>query len=156
MKCAILSSSDCQLANAAPFFFSNTYKHIFNSFFSFDNFVCCFVCLSVCVCIFIVLLFNKSVLCVRRGDTQITIPQNFILSYHLKSKSNFAFISTNTISCHSKRFMMPHIHIVSELGCFFCEKEIAYYMKPNVDCQLLIANATQSEDQQFYQIMNVN
>lgn len=114
------------------------------------------VCLSVCVCIFIVLLFNKSVLCVRRGDTQITIPQNFILSYHLKSKSNFAFISTNTISCHSKRFMMPHIHIVSELGCFFCEKEIAYYMKPNVDCQLLIANATQSEDQQFYQIMNVN
>lgn len=130
-------------------FFLNTYKHI-------DNFVCWFVCLSVCMCVwafssYYCCLTSKFCVC----DTQITIPRNFILSYHLKSKSNFAFISTNTISCHSKRFMMPHIHIVSELSCF-CEKEIAYYMKPNVDCQLLIANASQSEDQQFYQIMNVN
>lgn len=152
MKCAILSSSDCQLANAAPFCFQ-----IHTSTFSFNFFLLIILCvaLSVCryVCAFSSYCCLISQFCVY--GAAITIPQNFILSYHLKSKSNFAFISTNTISCHSKRFMMPHIHIVSELGCF-CEKEIAYYMKPNVDCQLLIANATQSEDQQFYQIMNVN
>lgn len=98
MKCAILSSSDCQLANAAPFFFqihTNTFS--FNFFLLIILCVALSVCLSVCVCIFIVLLFNKSVLCVRRGDNN-SAKLHLIISFKIEVEFCLHFNKHNIMS----------------------------------------------------------
>lgn len=92
MKCAILSSSNCQLANAAPFFFFlNTYKHI-------DNFVCWFVCLSVCA--FSSYYCLKSQFCVyaRRYADNNSAKLHVIISFKIEVEFCLHFNKHNIMS----------------------------------------------------------